>query len=139
MKCSRCETVLEATLTGAVKGHECPKCNGAWYEEDQLRQAKDTADIDLNWLDFELWTDWESLDLKAQDLSCPSCGGELEPAEHAPKVIHQVDIVEVPILIEEHRGLAFWCPSCQTIHYAPFPSTVAEGGLCGPRVTALVA
>ena len=63
----------------------------------------------------------------------------MTPAEHAPKVIQQVEIVEVPLRIEEHRGLAFWCPACQTIHYAPFPSTVAEGGLFGPRLTALVA
>lgn len=71
--------------------------------------------------------------------SCPTCGGVVTPAEQAPKVIQQVEIVEVPIQIEEHRGLAYWCPACQTIHYAPFPSTVSEGGLCGPRLTALVA
>jgi len=71
--------------------------------------------------------------------SCPTCGGVLNPADQAPKVIQQVDIVEVPIQIEEHRGLAFWCPTCQAIHYAPFPSTVVEGGLFGPRLTALVA
>lgn len=71
--------------------------------------------------------------------SCPTCGGLMAPAQQAPRVIQQVEIVEIPIQIEEHRGLAFWCPSCQTIHYAPFPSTVAEGGLFGPRLTALVA
>jgi transposase len=71
--------------------------------------------------------------------SCPHCGGLLRAAEQAPKVIQQVEIVEIPIQIEEHRGLAYWCPACQTIHYAPFPATVREGGLCGPRVTALVA
>ena len=59
--------------------------------------------------------------------ACPRCGGLLNPAEQAPKVIQQVEIVDVPIQIEEHRGLAFWCPACQTIHYAPFPSAVAEG------------
>jgi transposase len=71
--------------------------------------------------------------------SCPTCGGALTPAEQAPLVIQQVEIMEIPIHIEEHRGLAYWCPTCQRIHYAPFPSTVSEGGLCGPRVTALVA
>ncbi len=71
--------------------------------------------------------------------SCPKCCGLLNPAEHAPKVIQQVEIIEVPIQIAEHRGLAFWCPTCQAIHYAPFPSGVAEGGLFGPRLTALVA
>lgn len=71
--------------------------------------------------------------------SCPKCGGLVSPAEQVPRVIQQVEIVEVPIQIEEHRGLAFWCSACQTIHYAPFPSTVTKGGLFGPRLTALVA
>lgn len=71
--------------------------------------------------------------------SCPCCGSGLEAADHAPKTIHQVEIVEVPIRIEEHRGMAFWCPTCQTLHYAPFPATVEKGQLFGPRLTALVA
>ena len=71
--------------------------------------------------------------------SCPQCGGPLRAAEQAPKVIQQVEIEEVPIRIEEHRGLAFWCASCQRVHYAPLPPTVTKGGLCGPRLTALVA
>lgn len=71
--------------------------------------------------------------------SCPCCGGELDPADHAPKTIQQVEILEVPIHIEEHRGMAFWCPTCHTMHYAPFPTFVEHGQLFGPRLTALVA
>lgn len=70
---------------------------------------------------------------------CPTCGGDVTPAEQAPRVIQHVEIVEVPLRIEEHRGLAYWCPTCQRLHYAPFPATVSEGGWCGPRITALVA
>ncbi len=77
MKCSRCKVDLEASLTGRVRGDECPICGGAWYEDDELRQAKDAADIDLNWLDFELWTEWDSLDLRHKKLPCPSCGDGL--------------------------------------------------------------
>lgn len=71
--------------------------------------------------------------------SCPNCGGDLTPSEQAPRVIQQVEIMEIPIQIEAHRGLAYWCPNCQRLHYAPFPVTVSKGGLCGPRLTALVA
>jgi transposase len=71
--------------------------------------------------------------------SCPCCGGDLEAADRAPKTIQQVEIVEVPIRIEEHRGMAFWCPACHTLHYAPVPAAVEKGNLCGPRLTALVA
>jgi Zn-finger nucleic acid-binding protein len=65
---------LAASLAGPVKTDECPECGRTWFEEDELRQAKDAFDVDLNWLDFELWTEWDSLDLRSKDLACPSCG-----------------------------------------------------------------
>jgi transposase len=71
--------------------------------------------------------------------SCPCCGTTLEAADKAPHVIQQVDILEIPVRIEEHRGLPYWCPSCRTVHYAPMPLHVVKGGLFGPRLTALVA
>ena len=37
---------------------------------------------------------------------CPDCGGTLEEADTAPRVLQQVEIIEVPLRIEEHRGLA---------------------------------
>ena len=39
----------------------------------------------------------------------------------------------------EHQGLAYWCPHCRKVHYAPIPEPVVKGGLFGPRLTALVA
>jgi transposase len=45
----------------------------------------------------------------------------------------------VPIRIEEHRGLAYWCANCQRVHYASVPQQVVKAGLAGPRLTALVA
>ena len=71
--------------------------------------------------------------------SCPLCGGGLEDAGRAPRVVQQVEIIDVPIRIEEHRGLAYWCPSCQKFHYAPLPPEVEQGQLFGPRLTTLVA
>ena len=48
------------------------------------------------------------------------------------------DIVK-PIRIDEHRGLAYCCESCQKVHYAPLPPEVQKGGLFGPELTAVVA
>jgi transposase len=70
---------------------------------------------------------------------CPDCGGTLEDAEAAPRVVQQVEVVDKPIRIEEHRGLAHWCPKCQRLHYGPLPQEVSRAGLVGPRLTALVA
>jgi transposase len=71
--------------------------------------------------------------------TCPDCGSSLCSAEEAPRVIQQVEIVERPIRIDEHRGLAYWCDHCQKVHYAPFPPMVEKGGLFGPRLSAQVA
>jgi len=60
-------------------------------------------------------------------------------ADRAPRVVQQVEIIDVPIRIEEHSGRAYWCPSCQKFHYAPLPPEVEKGQLFGPRLTTLVA
>ncbi len=70
--------------------------------------------------------------------SCPKCGGVLLPSDEAPRVIQQVEIIETPIRIDEHRGTAYWCKRCRKIHYAPLPADVERGGLIGPRLTTLV-
>ena len=70
---------------------------------------------------------------------CPICGGTLLPSDEAPKTIQQIEIIQKPIRIDEHRGLAYWCESCQKVHYAPLPPEVRNGGLFGPELTALVA
>jgi transposase len=70
---------------------------------------------------------------------CPDCGGALTDADTAPRVIQQVEITEVPLRIDEHRGLAYWCANCQRVHYASIPPEVVKAGLTGPRLTALVA
>lgn len=70
---------------------------------------------------------------------CPDCGGSLQPSDAAPRVIQQVEIIEKPVRIEEHRAGAYWCPHCRKVHYAPLPSPLMKAGLLGPRLTALVA
>lgn len=72
--------------------------------------------------------------------ACPDCGGSVVLRDdQAPRVIQQVEIVEKPFRIHEHRGLACWCEHCRAVHYAPLPSEVETGGLAGPRLTAHVA
>jgi transposase len=70
---------------------------------------------------------------------CPDCGHGLQAVDLQPRVVQQIDVREVPLLIEEHRGMPFWCPHCQTTHYAELPLEIERGGLVGPRLTALIA
>jgi transposase len=67
---------------------------------------------------------------------CPDCGGALKQAEAEPRVVQQVELVQKPVRIEEHRALPSWCPRCDKVHFAPLPDQVATGGLVGPRLTA---
>ena len=70
---------------------------------------------------------------------CPDCGGTLVLSRCEPEVLQQVEIVETPTVVTEHQGLAYWCPHCRKVHYAPMPEAVVKAGLFGPRLTALVA
>jgi transposase len=70
---------------------------------------------------------------------CPDCGGRLKRLAAAPRTIQQVEIIEKPIRIVEHRGERYWCRHCQKEHTAPLPRQVVKGGLAGPNLTALVA
>jgi transposase len=71
--------------------------------------------------------------------ACPDCGHGLQPVDATPRVVQQVEIIDIPLRIEEHRGLPGWCPHCQALHYASFPDAVDAGGLVGSRLTALIA
>lgn len=70
---------------------------------------------------------------------CPNCGGKLVPSRREPEWLQQVEITAAPTVVTEHQGLAYWCPHCRKVHYAPIPEAVVKAGLFGPRLTALVA
>jgi transposase len=71
--------------------------------------------------------------------TCPDCHGEVAIMDGKPRIIQQVELVEVPLMREEHRSYPVWCPTCNKIHYMPFPPEVYKEGLFKERLTALVA
>src|SRR5271170_7006228 len=71
---------------------------------------------------------------------CPRCGHGLEPAAWSePRVIQQIDINEVPLSIQQHRGHSGWCSCCQKLYEAPLPIGIKRGRLVGPKLTTLIA
>ena len=56
-----------------------------------------------------------------------------------PRVIQQVDINDVPLVIQEHRGHPGWCSQCQKVYEASLPIGIERGGLVGPRLTTEIA
>ena len=71
---------------------------------------------------------------------CPCCGHHLQPMPTIlPRVIQQVDIKDVPLEVQEHRGHPGWCSHCQKQFEAPLPIEIERGGLVGPRLTTVIA
>jgi len=71
--------------------------------------------------------------------SCPDCHGEVSVMDGKLRIIQQVELIEVPLIREEHRSYPVWCPKCNKIHYMPFPPEVHKEGLFKERLTSLVA
>jgi len=69
---------------------------------------------------------------------CPCCHGRLKDLDKPPKSLQQVELRIVPVVIEEHRGIAQWCEKCQRVHYGALPEELVRAGLVGPRLTAFV-
>ena len=70
---------------------------------------------------------------------CPCCGGELRRNGPLAKIVQQLDILEVPLSIEQHTCPEYWCARCQKSCKAPLPLSIERGGLAGPNLTALIA
>ena len=72
-------------------------------------------------------------------LSCPECNAEVNVTEGNPRIIQQIEIIEMPLVKAQHSSYPVWCDNCKKIHFKPFPSDIAKEGLFKSRLTALVA
>ena len=71
--CPKCEIALTPKAIGSLEVEECKLCRGVWFDKDKLRQAKDIIDSDLNWMDFEIWTNEEKFKTTGSGIVCPVC------------------------------------------------------------------
>lgn len=70
---------------------------------------------------------------------CPDCGGPLGRNGTFARVVQQVDVQQPPLTIEQHTCPEYWCDHCARAFHADLPSSIAIGGLLGPRLTTLIA
>ena len=75
MNCPICKKQqLEKEIFHNVGVDYCPACLGIWFEENELKWAKDAKDKDLNWLDIDLWKDPQKFKVSlGQHRLCPAC------------------------------------------------------------------
>lgn len=72
-KCPICRVSLLSTILCNVEVDYCPKCFGLWFEEEELRWAKDEKDKNLRWLDIDIWKDETKFKISYGIRICPSC------------------------------------------------------------------
>ena len=94
MKCPICKTELKEAVFYGVEIDYCPQCLGLWFEEDELRQAKDEKDKNLNWLDIDLWKDKKKLKISKNKKICSRCSVPLYSVNYGNSNI-EVDICNV--------------------------------------------
>jgi Zn-finger nucleic acid-binding protein len=90
MECPVDRTRLETHTIHAVEIEECPQCFGLWFDEGELNKAKDNVEIDLNWLDFDLWSDQGTLDVAWSSRKCPICDQKMAKLQY-PKTGVTID------------------------------------------------
>jgi len=73
MLCPHCKISLSSTILHNVEVDYCPNCLGLWFEEDELRWAKDEEDESLRWLDIDLWKNKRKFKICRGIRTCPSC------------------------------------------------------------------
>jgi len=71
--------------------------------------------------------------------ACPHCGGPVEQSEEPCRVVQQVEFVEKPVVVTEHRAFGCRCTVCGRVQQARLPAEILAGGLFGPRLIVLVA
>lgn len=73
MTCPNNHKDLERTLFHNVKVNHCPECLGIWFDKNELAEAKNDKDKELNWLDFDIWRDKKKFTVSPTLRHCPVC------------------------------------------------------------------
>ena len=83
MDCPKCKIELHEKTIQGIKVEECSKCEGIWFDKDELRQVKDKTDADLNWMDFEIWKHPEKFKAGTHKYQCSQCGNTMSVLDYA--------------------------------------------------------
>ena len=96
MNCPNGHGALAPRRLETVTVQECATCGGIWFDEDELRRAKDAAEPDANWLELDVWKHGDDVKGVQTDVACPNCSARLVALTYPPTGA-QID----------------HCPSCQ--------------------------
>lgn len=100
MHCPSCHTPLTEQRIDTVRVDACEVCGGMWFDQGELRAAKDERLTAYHWYDLDLWKHDADFMGAPSSMYCPSCDGEhlLTTIQYAQSTIY-IDV----------------CPSCHGI------------------------
>ena len=99
----RDKTQLQKALLSGVEIDYCPRCYGLWFEENELRWAKDEKDRSLRWLDIDVWKDPTKFRVSRGKKMCPKDRMPLYEVEYGDSNI-RVDVCNLDHGIWLDRG-----------------------------------
>src|SRR2546422_11724902 len=84
MDCPKDRIPLEIVHFHSIPIQRCPKCEGTWYEKDQLRILKDKeAHGDYCWINLDLWRDVAKFRAASSSrCTCPADSTPLTPVHY---------------------------------------------------------
>jgi len=80
--CPRCQQQMRRAAVASVEVDECPHCKGLWFENHELRLAKDRTDPEVAWMDFEIWKHPDRFRVTTRPLTCPGCASGMVGIEY---------------------------------------------------------
>ena len=92
--CSVCKKYLENAIFHDVSVDYCPDHHGIWFNEDELRLAKDKKEESLKWMDVDLWKDKKSFKISRTVKLCPECRLPLYEVNYGKSKI-KVDVCNI--------------------------------------------
>ena len=92
MICPNCKKEsLETINFHKVQVNRCSQCQGIWFDQDELRKAKDERDQYLKWLDIDLWKEDKNFRVSSSEKLCSLCKTPLYEVKYGESDI-KVDI-----------------------------------------------
>lgn len=101
-----------------------PKIGGQPGHDRHERTPFSAEELDEHWL-------WRYTE-------CPCCGGDLRDSQESGRTIQQVELLPLPVRVEQQTAQGQWCPKCRRAFVPTLPDELRKAGLVGPRLTALV-
>ena len=98
MECPSCNISLTERSVQDIKVNECQQCKGVWFEDGELREVKDIAEPDTNWMDFEIWKHEDRFASEPRNLACPKCNQNMVAVDYDKTGV----MITIALIAKEH-------------------------------------